>query len=902
MSKYFDCFDNALEDGIPSRWSGINTASPISAGNLSINPVLGVYPVKRRAMRWETNATVSATAFTALEGTEGVGTHVSLMCFRSKQAAKAGVFRYHCVVGEHTFVGVFEGYRVEFHNDQSGTPNRIVMAGGTLNGTAAKTIDSTKTYYAKVQVSSTGFGFYTVSARVWCPDDEDEPTTWDLQDTDTQYDGLFGYCGVSWGSSIASGLWGGDVNFLSVNSSGASVKHALHGDFRDTYEPITNTEFQQWCDHPNERCWAVKMTAVGYSPSGSGVSPSVYYRDVPVYISSRGFSTQSWDEPANTRFLPVLDRPPEFGRELSVQLRGRATTNLGEIAVKNPRPSVEAGGVRDTWARTKWKRNYCIVKLGDPNWSLSDFRTVVLGRTLRPTAPRPDIISFQIADLSDYFKEDVNPMAISGGPYDGQRLPRMLGELYWGGESSHQQLEPPLTDEDNLIYTLSEDVLGSSWLDAAFHMRVYDDQVPIDSDPVAITISPAGQVWTTASDHGAVEGWTCYLTGTVALPFVANTKYHVVGYGSPLGITGNTLALSATAGGAPISNSVTPINCTAYLFGWDYDNAGPTTITLASEAVGRVTCTGMRQSAMRTSEDVYREIARTAGMPDCLVDPDCDTVFPDASDPTTGLWIGTEKTSCEQALERHSAGTLSWYNVAPEGAFQFGVFKLPEDIDGDPVLELNASNTMEGSLIQTGLVLPVDFSKAEIRALPWWLRGGPFQDEQGPALQGATIETPTPYTGNPVAPLDDYPEIGEMNPTFKWEKLLHGNDYVREIHAKALGVFEVRARLGAIFTPIGSKVQLTHPRMGWKNYDGITEIISPDNGEAFDARQAVVMGVHVRPSKDDMFPVTLTLLRRNLGYYPTDEQIAGLFFLLLSDGSYLLQSDGSSRVHLAATV
>jgi hypothetical protein len=903
----YDCFDSALEDGVPVRWSAdANMAAYIASGDATVNPTLGTYPVKRRALRVATDVSVASRALVTFDDSEhGVGT-VMLACVKPQPDAKCSLTELVFLWGEHTFVGmgVFEGYVVSLYNDQHSSANVLEVSGGSLSASVPKLLDSDKAYYVKISLQfldGSGGTVHEVKVRVWCPDDEAEPDTWDITDTDSTYIGKTGVFGF--GTATAeSTLRGGDLNFVSINSSGASVRHALAGDFRDTFEPITNTEFNTWADAPNARCWAVKLTAVGYSPTGAG-SPTVYTRDVPVYMSTQGFATKEWDYPQNTRFLPIVERPPEFAREMTQQMRGRVQTQIGEVIVANPRGAMGEGGVRDHWLRMKWKKNFAVVMLGDPSWSLADFRTMILGRVQRPLAPRPDVIAFQIADLSDYFKEDVNPdRLVTDTPNDEQRVPRAFGKAAWSGEGLHQRVEPPRTDEANPVYTVCQESFADFWDNSALYIHAYDDNVEIRAAAQAVTCAPGASVLTTPADHGALEGWCAFLDGSVVSPWVADQKYYVVGYGSPTAITGDTFALSLTPGGAPITNGGSTLNCTVHLLGYDVDTTGPTVLTLVSEPVGRVTVAGTAPPLLPVApvEDTYRSVAEAAGMPDCLVDPECTTEGLSATNPNHFLWVGTEKTSCEQVLERLAGGTLTWWNVAPEGAFQFGALLLPEDVSGDPVLELNESNCR--GLVQTGLVLPVDFSKAEVRYYPWFLRGGPIQGDDGDApLNGYYIETPATMV-NPeaaTAPLDAFPQVGEMNTAFRMEKLLTGDSqYERTLHLYSLGIFQVRAKLSAFRVPIGAKVQLTHSRLGWKYYDGVSDLVSPDNGEAFDGREAIVMGVAVRPDKSDMFPVVLTLMRRVPGYYPTDEEIAGLFFLLLEDGSFLLQEDGSSRVYL----
>lgn len=513
-------------------------------------------------------------------------------------------------------------------------------------------------------------------------------------------------------------------------------------------------------------------------------------------------------------------------------------------------------GTRDDLLRMRWNRNYLKLYLGDPSWPKHDFRLIVLGRLGMPTAPDEKSIRFPIADLSDFFNKDIQPSNFTSGEYSGQKKPIFLGQI---GRSSHVggQIEPPLTDAANLIYTISDAAVGQWFTSITNYMKVYDNQVLLRAGPFTVSAVDTGTETITASaNHGFVDGYIVRFTGgTPPAPLVTDTDYFAVS----VTVGGAAFKLALTRGGAAINLTGSTTGATFYGFGYEVSTAGPTTIQLAATPAGRVTVSDIFESPTYGAIAPYYEIAQRVSLslnqqhPDLLNGLDADI----------GYWIDTQKHTAAEVLAAIAAGTQSWYGFTPDGLFTGGMIALPT---GSATMSFTESDIVKGSMRMADVIRPVDFSKAQIGSAPWFLKGGPFQSGSQAALQGGTFGTGT--TPSPTTPLDDYPAGSDANGTFKFTKLYTTawTGYY-DLYKYPLGVFEFETRLPASQLEIGQVIAVTYPRLGWKSYSA-SDPASPDNTATVDATKAVVIGID---TDIDRGRVRIKCFRRVPGYYPTSD-------------------------------
>ncbi len=545
------------------------------------------------------------------------------------------------------------------------------------------------------------------------------------------------------------------------------------------------------------------------------------------------------------------------------------TTGFGSLVVKNP-ASVNGGpGVRDDWLRMKWKREYITLYLGDPTWAKSDFRVILKGRLKQPTAPATNKISFPIADLAEKFDFPISSDLFSSGPYANQRVPIYLGQVAgpsfifkkFGG-----QIEPPLTDENNLIYTIADDEIDYWFRSGNDYLICRNNQVEIIGS--AFIDSVAGNVITSDVSHGFSLNWLIRLVGTPPAPLAVDTDYWVQSVPAA-----NQLTLSATRGGAVITLTDTAAGARMDGFGYTVTSSpAPATVQLANNpginariTVGKVAHT----NTDTTCGGAYINVVKRMGFTDDDIDADTSIAAFDI-----GLWVDTNLHTAAEVLEKISAGSLSWYGFTCGGLFQNGQLTLPTDVPGDPVLELKAQAIKQGSLRLITSKPPIDFSKVQVTQNQWFLAAGPFHTGSQTALQGYTVAPPFNY-GPSSTPLDDYPTFFDSGGPFKFDSIITNADaasFYYPMFLKTIGVFTFQTTIMGLHPDlsIGSLITLTHPRLGWKQYTA-GDPQSPDNSADFDATKAVVIGQDVNLSSDDPFPVKLTVFRQIPGYYPEDD-------------------------------
>lgn len=846
MTKRFTQWDtDTVGGGLPAGWSRRWVAAS-SPGTHVIDLAYGTLPVKRRKLTYTT--TGLPTAMISWDLLDAV-TDVEVLTL-VKRDQTAGSKRALLYLRGSGLTAAFNAYLCDLSfSDASGTPNSLtiakyVAAAGTTLATTAFTPTLTKAYWIRMQVIGIGGGSSSIKVRVWA-EDEVEPTAWTLSTTDNAAAlQTAGWCGfqATGDGAVTRTL---DVNFFSAASGGVSAP-----------KPKTNLEYSAWLAAPNERRILIEISGVGYD---SGGSP--YTKTVHAYIADGGYTSQEQDTPSKKHYDAWVSKSPSIRREMALALSDNTTASFGTFTVSTPRATAAGPGVRDDWTRVKWNRDYVTVLHGDPTWPRHDFRVKVLGRLGMPKCPSVAAIEFPISDLLATLDVPITRNVYAAGtPLEGQFKPLLVGMPRW--------VEPVPTSTSTLEQQLNDGSINSI-------ADVYDDGVSLTSSGTIASVDAGTDTITTTAPHGLPVDSTFELTsGSPPAPLALNVKYFIIA----AGLGASTLRLAATRGGSAINLTTTTAGASFSGREW-WEDLSNGKFTLTGNPSGRIVVQKPAQQSnagtLNTISPVIdRLIFTTFGLSANFRDPQAfaDLLVAIADDSVGTAWY--DKVTALQALDELCRGTNCWYGFTPDGLLQVGHLSLPSS---SPSLVITESEVKAGSMSRDQVLMPIDRTTEQLRFNVVNLRSGPLGLAPNKFYEllrpyGTQNGSGFPAPGIPLddqpdqADLKDYPPFGTLMSTDSTG--INERARIEAFYGKMLAAFTFQTTLKASELSIGQTIQLTHSRLGWRNYAGSGDNASPDNTAAFDARKAVVIGIATDFNKADPFPVKLTVYRQIPGYYP----------------------------------
>lgn len=857
MSRYFTCFEDSSISVSPA--TGLYALG--GSADYLATPKIGLPPFKRRVLELSASANGGDWLFqwntVPPFGVIGDADNGEFLTCVYRPSSNALDHVYILVMGQETGAAVTDGYKfsIDFSANIVRTYKRVASVSSNPFSDLAITHAAGEWWFYRFRFSN-NITQTDLNIKTWQVGTV-EPAAWGQSITDAASPiSDPGFVGI--GGYAASGTKTAQINFLSM----------IHTPAATVPVPIMNEDYNIWLRTPNYRRMLAELSAVGYDSGGPPYDKTIY-----TYIANGGYESKAWDNPPSQKYEMAIDGIPTFKEELSVALSGKVDTSIGILEIKDPASVLNGPGRRDDWLRMKWKRDYAKLYLGDPSWCKHDFRTFLLGRLGQPTASSVSKIQFPLYDLSEKLKYPISDDKFTSGPYTGQCKPIYLGQV--SGASivfinKGGQIEPPLTDENNFIYTIADDEIDPWYRSLNNYLICKNNQVQIISPNYSIVSVSGNEVTLNVDYHGITVNWLVRFGGSAPpAPLVVDTDYWVQS------VPGNNkLTFSYTRGGAviPLSNTTAG----SQLMGWGYtvtSSPAPATIQLANNPGQGARITVGKVEHKITSDPTpggcYINVLTRMGITDDFIDP-----FVTVDNFYMALWKDTSSHIALDVMGEIANGTRTWHHFTRDGLFQNGEIMLPTDIAGDPVMTFNQSTVKKMQL--QSVRRPIDFSVAELRRNIWFLKGGPFQTGSQTALQGYTIDPVVSY-GTPAAPLDNYPPLFDSEKEFKFDNLATadgpGTQYsITTLYKKLLGVFSFYTNLGAIRQDLhlGSLIRVRYPRLGWKQYDS-GDPQSPDNSADFDATLAVLLGREINMSEKDSYKVKLTVFRQIPGYYPTTD-------------------------------
>lgn len=907
MTLYFSSFEEGnVGDAPPSPYAEHATVNPGRHAT-----AIGATPVfKRRVCQFSLTSGTSSNngvcvSFLPVDSDPNRGNCEFVFSTR-KPTTMTGSARVHVVARGQGAAGAdaTDGYVVSVAWDLGVVRVFKRVAGSETNPFADLAIADAAGADWMNRVRVNGGATTTIQVRRWLAGAA-EPATWDLTVSDSSSPiTAAGFVGFGRNASVAT-TPSLEMNFFSVATNGDTA-----------VVPLVEALYNAWLSSSSRRCFLAEMVGVGYDAGpAEKTAPNLYC------ISNIGYTSKAWDSPPSQNYRPLLARIPSFSRQMPVALSGVASTSFGSLVVQNPKQGQSRGdflfgrintgaGAQDDWLRVKWRRDYVKIWLGDESWPKHDFRLLLLGRLGQPTADGSRII-FPITDLMDKLRDafQTNVFSTGNAATDNKPKPVFVGTC--GGTSGSPTLvfgpggyidpvsiAPPFVfqvhDSGVRIYTVYDNYADLSQQNPAL--------------PPALTVSSiSGNTITASAAHGLVVGdrVTFPTCGAGHAPD-QNNSYYVIS----AGLTSTAFRMSTTPGGAEMAVTMTGSGQTIYRYAWYLDGTGLYTeigntgkLMLTRNPAGRVivkldTQNDGRADAFSPAGNISWAIFTKFGLSLNFKDKASFDAALALSSDASGVWFGPTPVTALDVLDRLSAGWNGWYGFTADGLLQIGRIDLPA---ATAALTLNESDVRGGSLRLASKQLPYDFGagKSTVMYAPSFPTQGESQSSDSRFYMGqTTMDYGITVVG--TVPLD-YAGSGDTSSPKKfsidlWYKpaALTESNRLKTMFDKALGIFEAQTRIKASRLSIGQTVALNHGRLGWKLWNAF-DPSSPENSSSIDSTLAVVVGIDVDLSSDDPFPVRLTLMRQIPGYFPVPD--ASQFnYLLLEDGTNLLQEDGASLV------
>ncbi|WP_028303472.1 hypothetical protein [Oceanospirillum maris] len=162
--------------------------------------------------------------------------------------------------------------------------------------------------------------------------------------------------------------------------------------------PIADQQYQQWLSQPNQP--RVVLAELEHSAGTE-------------YVSSRPYISQPTDSAPNRIYDDLLQGELEISARLDSQLE------LGALDL------VDDGSITH-WVNRRWRGYTVVLKLGDPSWSLDDFRIIARQINSGILDARRGKIQLGIYDAAAQLQQEIQRPELPSG----QPVPLILGRVF----------------------------------------------------------------------------------------------------------------------------------------------------------------------------------------------------------------------------------------------------------------------------------------------------------------------------------------------------------------------------------------------------------------------------------------------------------------------------------------
>jgi hypothetical protein len=164
--------------------------------------------------------------------------------------------------------------------------------------------------------------------------------------------------------------------------------------------------------------------------------------EVTRYLSTHGFTTEPGDTPANQWYDNRLVGSPMFSSRMSEVFTGRSTVSWGELEIDN------SDGDLDNWLDDNWDGREIIVKLGDPDWTYSQYGTILTGTVERLEVVNDSTLQLVVRDRQKDLDIPVQSNLLTSGERAGEPVPLCHGRV--------RNITPVNIDASTLTYQIHD--------------------------------------------------------------------------------------------------------------------------------------------------------------------------------------------------------------------------------------------------------------------------------------------------------------------------------------------------------------------------------------------------------------------------------------------------------------
>lgn len=369
-----------------------------------------------------------------------------------------------------------------------------------ISTTVTKTITEGLTYWMRVRASGT-----TLQCRIWS-DGDDEPTTWDFNQTDSAVTaaGWIGYAHAN-----VTGTTGyTQFDFVSIGTNGDTA-----------LTPISRTAFEAWLAQDGaQRCLLAHLGMMDTA------TPTTRY------LANMRYASGDYDTPADTLYDEAIVGVPGYSATAGEILIGRTTIGVGALILEN------ADGSRDAWCRANSDGQECSIFIGDPAWPQYDFRYVLRAYVENIVSDGEERIRVDLHDAQRLANNAVATDTIGSGDNAGRMIPVLLGTPQW--------IEPVALDNATLEYQIHDGAVATVG-------DAYDGGIALTASGTVSSFNTSTEVITMTATHGLLAGYEIVFA-TTAGGVTAGQIYYVLSSG----LTSTECKITATYG------SSTPVNLT----------------------------------------------------------------------------------------------------------------------------------------------------------------------------------------------------------------------------------------------------------------------------------------------------------------------------------------------------
>ena len=262
---------------------------------------------------------------------------------------------------------------------------------------------------------------------------------------------------------------------------------------------ITDEQYQRWLG--NTTSLRVLLAEVNAYVDGQEVT----YR-----MGSEYFATEPSDTPPNATYNGILIGQPSFTSRMQEAFGGSTFISYGNIIIDN------TGGVRDDWLYQSFAGRSVVLRIGDPDWGIDDYRVIFDGVVERLDASGDESLEISIRDKQKLFDQPIQDNFLNvTEDSEGVLVPLCYGQV--------SNISPVLDAENERRYIVHDGSIES--VDAVYidGLATTEFTASLSDGWFTLNAEPDGQV--TCDIKGDNEGGYSDLLPDIAAKLISRAEY-----------------------------------------------------------------------------------------------------------------------------------------------------------------------------------------------------------------------------------------------------------------------------------------------------------------------------------------------------------------------------------------